>query len=344
MRFAPGEFLFRARATARTRFYPRPARQRRARAARAGARRRRDRDARRRRRARLVVALPALPLALRRPRARDRSARLAFDGACLRGKWTQDHLLGYAISMRLLERAYQRLAADAAAAPRRLWTAAAPERAVTLIRCRRGAWRSRARVAGARATRSPRRSSSPRGSRVRARPVHDALRLRRRRGADLDQRRPGRRRTQLVHTIRAVGAVTEALCGSPRGDVLGVRGPFGSAWPLEAAAGQRRARRRRRASASRRCARRSYAAARRPRRTTARVALLYGARTPADLLYRAASSSAGAARFDVDVDVTVDRAGRDWRGHGRRRHRRLLAGAPFDPARRRSRSSAAPRS
>jgi NAD(P)H-flavin reductase len=39
----------------------------------------------------------------------------------------------------------------------------------------------------------------------------------------------------LVHTIRAVGAVTEALCAA---DMVGVRGPFGTAWPVAEAEGR----------------------------------------------------------------------------------------------------------
>ena len=37
----------------------------------------------------------------------------------------------------------------------------------------------------------------------------------------------------LVHTIRAVGAVTSALCASAPGQDVGVRGPFGrpGRWP-----------------------------------------------------------------------------------------------------------------
>jgi NAD(P)H-flavin reductase len=34
---------------------------------------------------------------------------------------------------------------------------------------------------------------------------------------------------RLVHTIRAVGATTRTLCGLARGELLGVRGPFGTA-------------------------------------------------------------------------------------------------------------------
>src|SRR5690348_14454420 len=42
----------------------------------------------------------------------------------------------------------------------------------------------------------------------------------------------------LVHTIRAVGAVTKALCAARPGDVVGVRGPFGNRWPLADAEGR----------------------------------------------------------------------------------------------------------
>jgi NAD(P)H-flavin reductase len=42
----------------------------------------------------------------------------------------------------------------------------------------------------------------------------------------------------LVHTVRTVGAVTRAIGALQRGAVLGVRGPFGSAWPVATAVGQ----------------------------------------------------------------------------------------------------------
>lgn len=45
-------------------------------------------------------------------------------------------------------------------------------------------------------------------------------------------------RDPLVHTVREVGAVTRAICACEPGDVLGLRGPFGTAWPLDAAAGR----------------------------------------------------------------------------------------------------------
>lgn len=42
----------------------------------------------------------------------------------------------------------------------------------------------------------------------------------------------------LVHTIRNVGPVSRRLCAAERGDEIGVRGPFGSAWPVDAARGR----------------------------------------------------------------------------------------------------------
>lgn len=44
--------------------------------------------------------------------------------------------------------------------------------------------------------------------------------------------------TQLAHTIRGVGAVSRALCRSQPGDTIGLRGPFGTSWPLEKARGK----------------------------------------------------------------------------------------------------------
>lgn len=42
----------------------------------------------------------------------------------------------------------------------------------------------------------------------------------------------------LDHTVRIVGNVTEALNRLAVGDVIGVRGPYGSAWPLDEAKGK----------------------------------------------------------------------------------------------------------
>ena len=46
------------------------------------------------------------------------------------------------------------------------------------------------------------------------------------------------RNGRLVHTIREVGNVTRALGRLHRGDMVGVRGPFGVGWPLGEARGR----------------------------------------------------------------------------------------------------------
>ena len=44
-----------------------------------------------------------------------------------------------------------------------------------------------------------------------------------------------RREGALLHTIRAVGATTRALCRMEPGAVVGVRGPFGAGWDVSRA-------------------------------------------------------------------------------------------------------------
>ncbi|KAA5605551.1 Ni/Fe hydrogenase subunit gamma [Roseospira marina] len=116
---------------------------------------------------------------------------------------------------------------------------------------------------------------------------------------------------RLVHTTRAVGQVTNAMKALRVGDTLGVRGPFGTPWPVEAAFGHDvvivaggigLAPLRPLIHA---------VLARRERFGT--VVLLYGARTPEDILYRAAVT-AWRGRFDMSVHVTVDRATGRWSG------------------------------
>lgn len=43
---------------------------------------------------------------------------------------------------------------------------------------------------------------------------------------------------RIVHTLRAVGPVTRALFALKRGEQVGLRGPFGSSWPVSEAAGR----------------------------------------------------------------------------------------------------------
>lgn len=42
----------------------------------------------------------------------------------------------------------------------------------------------------------------------------------------------------ITQTVRACGAVTTAVCAAKPGDVLGLRGPFGTVWPLADAEGR----------------------------------------------------------------------------------------------------------
>ncbi len=42
----------------------------------------------------------------------------------------------------------------------------------------------------------------------------------------------------LEHTIRRVGKASAALVGLKKGDTIGLRGPYGSSWPLEEAQGK----------------------------------------------------------------------------------------------------------
>ncbi|MGZ8715979.1 MAG: FAD/NAD(P)-binding protein [Gaiellaceae bacterium] len=115
----------------------------------------------------------------------------------------------------------------------------------------------------------------------------------------------------LVHTVRAVGAVTRAICASRPGSVLGVRGPFGNSWPVDENAG----------SDIVIVAGGIGLAPLRPavyqvlqhRSEYGEVALLYGARTPADLLYPTELQRLR-GRFDLQVRVTVDSHETGWQG------------------------------
>ena len=123
---------------------------------------------------------------------------------------------------------------------------------------------------------------------------------------------PPDRRGVAVHTVRAVGAVTTALVQLRPGAVVGVRGPFGTTWPLAEAEGRDLLV----------VAGGIGLAPLRPvlyhvlthRERYGRVAVLYGARTPQDLLYRV-ELGRWRNRLDVQVEVTVDRADHTWRGH-----------------------------
>jgi NAD(P)H-flavin reductase len=114
----------------------------------------------------------------------------------------------------------------------------------------------------------------------------------------------------LGHTIRYAGNVTRALGRLKPGDTLGLRGPFGTGWPVE------RARERDLVIVAGGIGlaplRPLIYAAIRNRTQYGRVMLLYGARTPAELLYTGEFD--GWREKDIEVHVTVDRADENWTG------------------------------
>ncbi len=132
---------------------------------------------------------------------------------------------------------------------------------------------------------------------------------------------------RLVHTTRVVGTVTSAMNELKPGDTIGIRGPFGSHWPVIEAEGQ------------------DIViltggiglAPLRPalyhvlnnREKYGKVVLLYGARTPNDILYRKEIEQ-WRSRLDLEIHVTVDRATLDWKGNVGV-VTTLIAKAPFDP-------------
>jgi NAD(P)H-flavin reductase len=119
-------------------------------------------------------------------------------------------------------------------------------------------------------------------------------------------------RERLTYTIRSVGKASHALASCQPGDYVGVRGPFGTSWPMDRARGGdvlvvaggiglaplRPV---------------MYHIARH-RGDYGRLILLYGARTPKALLYRR-ELRAWSALPDTQVLYTVDYSGMDWHGY-----------------------------
>jgi NAD(P)H-flavin reductase len=114
----------------------------------------------------------------------------------------------------------------------------------------------------------------------------------------------------IGHTIRLAGNVTNAIGRLKVGDTLGVRGPFGTSWPIEKHVGKD-----------------IYIAAGgiglpplrpviyhiiRNRTDYGKVVLLYGARTPQDLQFVDEYNAWREA--DIEVLITVDRADESWEG------------------------------
>jgi len=113
-----------------------------------------------------------------------------------------------------------------------------------------------------------------------------------------------------AHTVRLAGNATNTLAGLQPGDTLGLRGPYGSSWPMAECVG---------------CEvvviaggiglaplRPAIYHLLRRREQFGRISLLYGSRSPSLLLYE--REWADWMRRDVSVAVTVDRPAPGWRG------------------------------
>jgi NAD(P)H-flavin reductase len=114
----------------------------------------------------------------------------------------------------------------------------------------------------------------------------------------------------LVHTVRHIGNVTRAISRLKIGDVIGIRGPFGTSWPLETIEGM---------DVVIACGGIGLPPLRgaiyhiiRNRAKYGKITLLYGARTPKDLIFPAEYENWQKA--DIDIQVTVDRGDDTWTG------------------------------
>lgn len=132
---------------------------------------------------------------------------------------------------------------------------------------------------------------------------------------------------RLLHTIRNVGLVTDALNKLRRGAMVGLRGPYGKPWPVDAAEGKDVVI----------VAGGIGLAPLRPvlyqlqdqRDRFRNIFILYGARTPGDLLYKNDLKKLS-ADLEIQVRVTVDQGDADWKGMiGVVTP--LIQRAPFDP-------------
>ncbi|MGA8217654.1 MAG: FAD/NAD(P)-binding protein [Solirubrobacterales bacterium] len=116
---------------------------------------------------------------------------------------------------------------------------------------------------------------------------------------------------RIGHTVRVMGAATRAICSVEPGQQLGVRGPFGKGWPLTYAeggdvvvvAGGIGLAPLRLAIKHLIANRDSYRA----------VAVLYGARSPDEMLWGSERQSWREA--GIEVETTVDSAPGGWEGN-----------------------------
>lgn len=131
----------------------------------------------------------------------------------------------------------------------------------------------------------------------------------------------------LVHTIRSTGTVTKALRQLKRGDTLGVRGPFGTPWPVAQSAGKDILL----------IAGGIGMAPLRPavlqllaeKEKYGKIILFYGARTPQDLLF-IQEIEGWQKDHGLEAHITVDVGQPGWKGNVGV-VTRMISKIPFDP-------------
>jgi len=136
------------------------------------------------------------------------------------------------------------------------------------------------------------------------------------------------RREGIAHTIRIAGNVTLTLAALPAGATLGLRGPFGTSWPLDACIGR---------DVVLVCGgiglaplRPAIYALLHDRDRFGSITLMYGARSPDTLLF--ASEFADWERQGIEVQTTVDRSAPGWNGNVGVVTQLLEQSRSFDPA------------
>jgi NAD(P)H-flavin reductase len=116
----------------------------------------------------------------------------------------------------------------------------------------------------------------------------------------------------ISHSIHKIGYVTNALSQLKNGDMVGIRGPFGSSWPVDEAKGK---------DVIFVAGGIGLAPLRsalyhifRNRKNYGRVTLLYGARTPPDILYRVELEE-WSRKHKIEILTIVDRSDSFWKGN-----------------------------
>jgi len=115
---------------------------------------------------------------------------------------------------------------------------------------------------------------------------------------------------RVGHTIRYVGNVTNAISRLKTGDTVGVRGPFGTPWPMEKIKGQDVVLTA--GGIGLPPLRSALFTIMNHRQDYGRVVVLYGARTPQDLQFTREYKDWEKA--GIELMVTVDRADDTWTG------------------------------